>query len=107
MSKGALIEIGMGAAAIAAGIFIPGLGAAVATELISAGASMAAGGVISGIASLTPTGGVSGAMRNPIGAHNYQFGRCSVSGTTVFQTANNNTGGGQLQTISSFTSFGC
>lgn len=94
MSKSALIEIGIGAAAIAAA-FIPGVGPALSVELISAGASMAAGGIISGVASLLMSdGGVSGAMRNPIGAHNYQFGNCSVAGTTVFLTANSNTGGG-------------
>lgn len=95
MSKAAIVEIGIGAAAIAAGIFIPGIGAAVAAELISAGASMAAGGIVSGIAGLEmKTGGVSGATRNPIGAHNYQFGYCSISGTTVYEVSNNNTGGG-------------
>lgn len=94
MSKSALIEIGIGVAAIAAA-FIPGIGPALSVELISLGASMAAGGIISGVASLLMSdGGISGAMRNPIGAHNYQFGNCSVAGTTVFLTANSNTGGG-------------
>jgi Putative phage tail protein len=104
LSKQAIVEIGIGVAAIGASLLLPGSGAILMgtgaasglfSSVFGAGASMLAGGIVGGIASLgMQTGGIVSAMRTPVGAHNFQFGYSSIGGTTVFETSNNNTGGG-------------
>jgi hypothetical protein len=95
----AITEIAVGAAAIAAPFVLPGLGiavsAALTSSLISAGASLALSGAMSGLSALSGNhGGIAVAVTSPIGPWNYIYGTQKIGGIKIFEQSNNNTGGG-------------
>lgn len=94
----AITEVAVGAMAIAAPFVLPGMGIAIsaslANSLISAGASIALSGAMSGLAALTNNqGGLAVGTTTPIGPWGYIYGQQKVGGVEIFRQSNSNTGG--------------
>ena len=93
----AITEVALGAAAIAAPFVLPGMGIAIsatlANSLISAGASMALSGAMSGLAALTNNqGGLAVGTTTPIGPWGYIYGQQKVGGVEIFRQSNSSQG---------------
>src|ERR1035437_2460188 len=97
MSKPALIEIGLGAAAAAAAVadfFTAGATSPLVAYLTSMSISMTVAGAAAGISSLLAPNmnGMSQGFSTPIGPWCYVYGTLKVGGTEIFRQSNNSGG---------------
>jgi hypothetical protein len=97
----AVTEVAIGAAAIAAAIFIPGGGIAIAglaishLAAVSALTSIAMSSVMAGVSDAlkgSQQGGLAVGVTTPVGPWSYVYGTQKVGGVEIFRESNSNTG---------------